>query len=105
MSTQSGVPAGADWNVTEAIPRPAVAVALTGTLPVRVEASAPSETATVLKSAAAVSDPVEAEFAVKPAPDAVIPPVKASATSKERSARLTPPPPPACRAGARGRPG
>ncbi len=73
-SVQSVVPVGAYWNLTLATPRFELAVADSATVPVSGVLTVPSETATVLKSAAAPIVVGEVDFAVKSAPDAATPP-------------------------------
>ena len=107
-STQSVVPLGAYWNLTLATPRFEPAVADSVGVPVSGVLTVPSETVTVLKSAAAPIVVGEVDFAVKSAPDDTTPAVAApNSTSRTRMARLTPPPPlrdagPRRRAGATG---
>ena len=107
-STQSVVPLGAYWNLTLATPRFEPAVADSVGVPVSGVLTVPSETVTVLKSAAAPIVVGEVDFAVKSAPDDTTPPVATPITaSSTSSARLTPPPPapvvpPRRRAGATG---
>ena len=76
-STQSVVPLGAYWNLTLATPRFELAVAVSATVPVSGVFTVPSETATVLKSAAAPIVVGEVDFAVKSAPDDTTPAVAA----------------------------
>ena len=90
-STQSIVPAGAYWNFTLATPRFDDAVAASATLPVSGVPTAFSETATVLKSAAAVIVVGDDDCAVKSAPEDAIPAVAAASTaSTARTARVMP---------------
>src|SRR3954454_21153085 len=105
MSTQSVVPVGAYCSFTEATPRWELPLALSETAPIRGVPGGVRLTVIVLKSAAAVIEPVEYELAVKSAPDALAPPPSASAARMMSAARLTPPPPRAPRDAATGRPG
>ena len=92
-SAQSVVPLGAYWNLTLATPRFELAVAVSPTVPLNGVFTVPSETATVLKSAAAPIVVGEVDFAVKSAPDDTTPVVAAPITASRTSrARLTLPP-------------
>ena len=84
-------PAGACWNVTCAMPRSELAVALSATVPVRGEPGSANDTATVLKSAAVVNVlGALVDTAVKPAPDGCAANGIAASAARARRRRVMP---------------